>query len=220
MKSIALITLLFLALEAVHAMDSNLTAWRQHRRQKRFLIYQDGGVIKMVTGTAFPVDFQEKNAWRQLVWLMNYHYQFSEPTKPIYWWNLWNGRDLKGPLKLTKDQEEQAQANVEQQQQVDEPQQLLYEFAEEYMNQRGQDGKACLKRAICENGQVHEHNGLYAQLLHRLLRPHRSLATPYLDAYRMGKHGVDCRQAYPTAAYCLLDDYVHVHERGLTQSFV
>lgn len=124
----------------------------------------------MVTGTAFPVDFQEKNAWRQLVWLMNYHYQFSEPTKPIYWWNLWNGRDLKGPLKLSNDQQEQAQANMEQQQQVDEPQQLLYEFAEEYMNQRGQDGKACLKRAICENGQVHEHNGLYAQLLHRLLR--------------------------------------------------
>lgn len=42
-----LITLLFLALEAVHAMGANLTAWRQHRRQKRFLIYQDGGVIKV-----------------------------------------------------------------------------------------------------------------------------------------------------------------------------
>ncbi|KAH8355338.1 hypothetical protein KR093_011259, partial [Drosophila rubida] len=214
----ALITWLLLALDAAHAMEANLRSWRQHRRQKRFLIYQDGGVMKMVAGTAFPVDFQEKNAWRQLVWLMNYHYQFPEPTSPIYWWKLWNGRDLKGPLKLTKAQQQQQQQVVEPQ--VDEPQQLLYAFAEEYMNQRGQPGRACLERLICENGQVHEHSGLYAQLLHRLLTPHRSLETRYVDAYRMGRHGVNCRTAFPEASQCLLDDYVHVHERGLTQSYL
>lgn len=38
-----------LALEAVQAQNSNLTAWRHHRRQKRFLIYQNGGVMKACT---------------------------------------------------------------------------------------------------------------------------------------------------------------------------
>lgn len=52
------------------------------------------------------------------------------------------------------------------------------------------------------------------------LRPHRSLANHYLDAYSMGRHGINCRQAFPTAVHCVLDDYVHVHERGLTQSYV
>ncbi|XP_062131318.1 uncharacterized protein LOC133842294 [Drosophila sulfurigaster albostrigata] len=218
MKLIGFITLLLLALDAVQAQRANLTSWRHHRRQKRFLIYQNGGVIKMVTGTAFPVDFQEKNAWRQLVWLMNYHYQFSEPTSPIYWWKLWNsGRDLKGPLKLTKEQLQQ-QHRVEENK-VDEPQLMLYSFAEEYMNRLGQHGKECLQRLICENGQVHEHSGLYAQLLHRLLTPHRSLDARYVDAYHMGRHGINCRRAYPKASHCLLDDYVHVHERGLTQSY-
>ncbi|KAL7738451.1 hypothetical protein ACLKA6_006759 [Drosophila palustris] len=218
MNLIGLLAWLLMALEAVNAQGANLTSWRHHRRQKRFLIFQDGGVVKMVAGTAFPVDFQEKNAWRQLVWLMNYHYQFREPTSPIYWWKLWNGRDLKGPLRLTKEQQQQVQE--EELEEVDEPQQMLFEFAEEYMNQRGQDGRSCLERLICENGQVHEHRGLYAQLLHRLLTPHRSLDVRYVDAYKMGRHGANCRSAFPEASHCLLDDYVHVHERGLTQSFV
>ncbi|KAH8298442.1 hypothetical protein KR044_002983, partial [Drosophila immigrans] len=211
-----IITFLLLALDAVQALRANLTSWRHHRRQKRFLIYQDGGVIKMVTGTAFPVDFQEKNAWRQLVWLMNYHYQFREPTSPIYWWKLWQGRDLKGPLKLTKEQLQQ-QKIVENE--VDETQQMLYEFAEEYMNHRGQQGRACLQRLICENGQIHEHRGLYAQLLHRMLTPHRTLEARYVDAYQMGRDGINCRSAYPEALHCVLDEYVHVHQHGLTQSY-
>lgn len=51
-------------------------------------------------------------------------------------------------------------------------------------------------------------------------RPHRSLDQAYVDAYAMGKHGVNCRSAFPEASHCVLDDYVHLHERGLTQSYV
>ncbi|EDW74854.2 uncharacterized protein Dwil_GK15682 [Drosophila willistoni] len=207
---------LLLVLEAVQGMSANLTSWRHHRRQKRFLIYQNGGVVKLVTGCAFPVDFQEKKAWRQLVWLMNFHYQFNEPQTPIYWWNLWNSSNSARNLKKSKI----IPTAPKNSQVVDEPQLLLYKFAESYMNQIGQNGTACLERLICENGQVHEHTGLYAQLLHRLLRPHKSLDARFVDAYQMGRHGVNCRQAFPEASYCLLDDYVHVYERGLTQSFV
>lgn len=38
---------MLLVLEAVQAQQANLTAWRHHRRQKRFLIYQNGGVVKV-----------------------------------------------------------------------------------------------------------------------------------------------------------------------------
>lgn len=106
---------------------------------------------------------------------MNYHYQFPEPQTPIYWWKLWNSsRDLKGPLQLSLSQRRQQLQLAKQKQMelsvVDEPQKLLYELAVEYMNQRGQPGRACLERLICENAQVDEHSGLYAELLHRLLR--------------------------------------------------
>ncbi|XP_033254388.1 uncharacterized protein LOC117193770 [Drosophila miranda] len=202
MNLIMILSMLLLAVEGGRALSPSLTSWHHHRRQKRFLIYQNGGVVKLVTGCAFPVPFQEKKAWRWLVWLMNFHYQFNEPQTPIYWWNLWSSaRDLKGANPP-------AVPPI-----VDEPQLLLFKFAENYMSQIGQNGTACLDRLICENGQVHEHSGLYAQLLHRLLRPHRTLDERYLDAYRMGR-------AYPQASHCVLDDYIHLHERGPTQSFV
>ncbi|SPP73298.1 uncharacterized protein LOC117579769 [Drosophila guanche] len=207
---ILILSLLLLAVEGAQAMSANLTSWQHHRRQKRSLIYQNGGVVKLVTGCAFPVPFEEKKAWRQLVWLMNFHYQFNEPQTPIYWWNLWSSaRQLEGPAPAPPPPPV-----------LDEPQLLLFKFAENYMSQIGQNGTACLERLICENGQVHEHSGLYAQLLHRLLRPHRTLDDRYRDAYEMGRHGVDCRRAYPQASHCLLDAFVHLHERGPVQSFV
>ncbi|XP_016957696.2 uncharacterized protein LOC108029726 [Drosophila biarmipes] len=215
MNLLAKIILFLLTLEAASALRANLTAWHHHRRQKRFLIYQNGGVVKFVTGCAFPVPLMEKKVWRQLVWLMNFHYQFNEPQTPIYWWKLWDGsRSLKGP------ETQPAPPSVPDRLLVDEPQLLLFKFVEGYMNQLGQNGSACLDRLICENGQVDEHSGLYAQILHRLLRPHRTLDGRYLDAFRMGRHGVDCRKAFPEARKCVLDDYVHLHERGPTQSFV
>ncbi|XP_017093792.2 uncharacterized protein [Drosophila bipectinata] len=217
MNLIAKFLTLLLMLEAVSALEANLTAWRHHKRQKRFLIYQNGGVVKFVGGCAFPVPFMEKKVWRQLVWLMNFHYQFNEPQTPIYWWNLWSSsRDLKGseiPAATPSPQ-------IPERLLVDEPQLMLFKLAEGYMNQIGQNGEACLERLICENGQVHEHLGLYAQILHRLLRPHRTLDSRYLDAYRMGLHGVNCRKAFPKAHHCLLDDYIHLHERGPTQSYL
>ncbi|XP_020807214.1 uncharacterized protein LOC110183284 [Drosophila serrata] len=217
MNLLAKIVLFLLTLEAVGALEANLTAWRHHRRQKRFLIFQNGGVVKFVSGCAFPVSFMEKKAWRQLVWLMNFHYQFNEPQTPIYWWKLWDSsRDLKGPAARHPPLTPMVPARLL----VDEPQLLLFRFAEGYMNQLGQNGTACLERLICENGQVDEHSGLYAQLLHRILRPHHTLDRRYLDAYRMGRHGVDCRRAYPQATHCVLDDYVHLHERRTTQSYL
>ncbi|ALC41367.1 CG13869 [Drosophila busckii] len=208
-----------LQLQAVLGSAANLTAWRQQRRQKRFLIFENGGIVKAVTGVSLPVDFMEINAWRQLVWLMNFHYQFAEPTTPIYWWKLWSGRELKGPLKLNKKQVQPAPESFVLESEVDVPQLMLYEFAVQYMNQLGQRGSDCLQRLICENAQVHEHSGLYAQLLHRLLSPHKSLSTHYLDAYDMGTHGIDCRHAYPAAQPCFLDKYIHVHVQGATQSY-
>ncbi|XP_017125624.1 uncharacterized protein LOC108144982 [Drosophila elegans] len=216
MNLLAKMIVFLVILETAAAVDANLTAWRHHRRQKRFLVYQNGGVVKFVSGCAFPVPFMEKKVWRQLVWLMNFHYQFSEPQTPIYWWKLWDSsRNLKGPLA-----NQPAAPSIPVRLSVDEPQLLLFKFAENYMNQLGQNGRACLERLICENGQVDEHSGLYAQLLHRLLRPHRTLDRRYLDAYRMGRHGVHCRRAFPEAHHCVLDDYVHLHERGPTQSFL
>ncbi|XP_061388287.1 uncharacterized protein LOC133323369 [Musca vetustissima] len=142
--------------------------------------------------------------WRQLVMLYNFHYQYGLPPKPIYWWDKWDKRNLNGNLgPLTYSEDEF---------QTDEAQLFLYTFAENLMHRHGGNGRECLLKAICENAQIDVHQGLYAELLYRFLRPHRNLDSYYVDAWHMGLKGVDCQSNYPKATNCLLDKYTHVRE--------
>ncbi|XP_037948724.1 uncharacterized protein LOC119680120 [Teleopsis dalmanni] len=187
--------------------EANLTNWREHRRQKRFIIFTDAGVCKLTTGVSIPVDRSIKKPWVQLVMLVNLQYQFSVPITPIYWWNVWKDRALVG----NSDTPINSKGKY-----VDSAQILIYKFVVEFMNQKGLHGGACLKLAICENAQIDKHAGVYAEILHRLLIPHPSVDEVYVDAFRMGRHGVDCRTKFTNAQNCLLDKYTHVREELLT----
>ncbi|XP_061388285.1 uncharacterized protein LOC133323367 [Musca vetustissima] len=199
----------------------NLHHWRQHRREKRYLIFEDLGVYKLNIGVAFPIDLEDKRNWRTLAMAVNFQFQYNLPPKPIYWWDKWDTRSL-GSLGSFKESEKENY-------QTDEPQLFLYQWFENQMNRRETNGRECLLKAICENAQIDVHQGLYAEILYRFLRnlfkednrensgqmnfePHRNMDSDYVDAWHMGLKGIDCQSNYPKAINCLLDKYTHVRE--------
>lgn len=123
-------------------------------------------LFQVVTGVTYPVDLSDKRPWRQLVMLYNFHYQYGLPTKPIYWWDKWDKRNLNGNVGgLFGPTDPSSEAY-----QTDDAQLFLYTFAENLMSRHGEDGRECLLKAICENAQIDVHQGMYAELLHRFLR--------------------------------------------------
>ena len=94
---------------------------------------------------------------------MNFQYQFPVPPKPIYWWDKWDRRNLAnaGTRINTPDIVREYK---------DEAQEFLYEFVENLMDRKGINGRACMQKAICENAQVHINQGIYAEILHRILQ--------------------------------------------------
>ncbi|XP_075167542.1 uncharacterized protein LOC142239634 [Haematobia irritans] len=198
-----------------HGVEVNLTDWREHRRKKRFILFENSGVVKFVAGITYPVDLQDKRPWRQLVTTYNLQYQYGLPSQPLYWWDKWDRRNLPpndgsnlGPIAEPPTMH------------TDEAQEFLYAFAESLMDRKNMNGRQCLQKAICENAQIHVHQGLYAELLHRFLRPHHNLDAKYVDAWEMGKNGVNCQETFNKATNCLLDQYTHVREEFMDHTTV
>ncbi|XP_061390953.1 uncharacterized protein LOC133326297 [Musca vetustissima] len=182
----------------------NLHHWKQHRREKRYLIFEHSGVFKLNIGVAFPIDLEDKRSWRTLAMAVNFQFQYNLPPKPIYWWDKWDTRSLNSLGSFIESEKENDQ--------TDEPQLFLYQWFENQMNRRRTNGRECLLKAICENAQIDVHQGLYAEILYRFLRPHRNMDSDYVNAWHMGLKGIDCQSNYPKAVNCLLDKYTHVRE--------
>ncbi|XP_073811841.1 uncharacterized protein, partial [Musca autumnalis] len=187
-----------------------LTHWREHRRQKRHLIYPKQGVFKLNFGYGYPIDLGDHRPWRTLAVANNLQFNYGIPTTALHWWNSWHVRALQnkfdgvnylGPVMEPLN-------NFEK----DEPQLFLYTWMENLMTRQNENGRECLLKAICENAQIDVHQGLYAEILYRFLRPHRNLESHYVNAWQMGLDGVDCQSSYPKAVDCLLDRFTHVRE--------
>ncbi|KAI8121884.1 hypothetical protein CVS40_7250 [Lucilia cuprina] len=65
--------------------ENNATA---SKRIKRFLIFQGGGVVKLVFGTSYPIIMADKT--RSLGYFYNFQMQYPPPTIPVYWWSFYN----------------------------------------------------------------------------------------------------------------------------------
>lgn len=93
----------------------------------------------------------------------NLQFQYGVPLKASNWWEKWDNRGLTsngGPLAPESEDELQ----------TDDAQLFLFSYAENIMDHQETNGRECLLKAICENAQIHEHQGLYAEILHRFLR--------------------------------------------------
>ncbi|KAL5279444.1 hypothetical protein ACFFRR_003826 [Megaselia abdita] len=168
---------------------SNLTKEHSLYRQKRSLIFDGGGVNKMIFTFVFPVVTEDPIAWRAMLGLFNLHTQYNVPTRSLYPWDLWENYDRRS-LESVKEEFEKTGTFT-----VDESRIFLYEFLRKYMERQGSNGEACLHRAFCENAQIDHHDGLYSEIVGRILTPGR-IDDEFQDSYNAGKAGVNCEKLF------------------------
>ncbi|XP_061391768.1 uncharacterized protein LOC133327222 [Musca vetustissima] len=171
--------------------STNLTDVRREHRSRRGLIFTNGGTIKLSIGPAMPVTLADPISFRSLV--CSYNLQgghYTIPTEPLYPWDKWEDtfarslKDIKNKFERYGEYEDGSR-------------EFVYTLLETYISRNNADGRQCMLRAICENAQVHRHEGVFAEILNIVLTPgHEHLDKSYHMALQAGRYGVDCLQMY------------------------
>lgn len=132
-----------------------------HHREKRSLIFNYGGLTKIVLGIGCPIDFAPPKPNKgNVVFGWNFQAQFQDPQTVITPLNALSG--------LSRKFEERKKRFIENG--GDGSRQLVYSGLERMLDNHGRNGKACLLRSICEAAETSlRHNGLIGELLHIFL---------------------------------------------------
>uniref|UniRef100_A0A1A9WJT0 Uncharacterized protein n=1 Tax=Glossina brevipalpis TaxID=37001 RepID=A0A1A9WJT0_9MUSC len=148
-------------------VGTNFTGNLMHYHKKRSLIFENGGIIKLIIGPVTAVPLEDLYNWRSLICLYNLHIgEYVIPTKPIYQWEKWNDNESKS-FKKSKSINRKTLNN----RQPDNTRELCYTALEYFINlhTNQQNGRECLLRLICENSQIKYHIGLFAEILNTIL---------------------------------------------------
>ncbi|XP_022216821.2 uncharacterized protein LOC111070522 [Drosophila obscura] len=187
------------ALPALGLTSRNVTEFLGHR-QKRWLIYQNSGSMKFSIGPSLPIPLEDHVTFRSCV--LSFTLQggtYSLPTSPIWPWDKWEGTFARSLTQMRRNIERHAAANGDTRY-ADDARLLVYTALEEYIGRRNDDmavGRQCLLRSICENAQIHQHIGVFSEILNIVLSPGKAdLDKCYHDAYEAGKAGADCLGLY------------------------
>lgn len=176
--------------------DKNL-----HSRQKRFLIFPNGGTAKYIgefrqvlieshlhenkitsAGYLGPIDTDRNincNAIR------NFQFQYDLPPNvtTIFSQVPARQRSLKNQKKFIPDSSRK----------------IAYEIVESILNKEGKNGHKCILRTICEVAESPvNHNGLVGELLQLFFTPgkHEKLHPDYREARKAGLNRVNCEKLY------------------------
>lgn len=154
------IFLLLIFVTCVFSLKSNKTE-EHHHREKRFLIFNNGGLTKIVLGIACPIDFAPPKPFKgNVAFGWNFQAQFQDPTTVI--------TPLNALAGLSRKFDERKKRFIENG--GDGSRQLFYSGVEKMMDNHGRNGKACLLRSICEAAETSlRHNGLIGELFHIFL---------------------------------------------------
>ncbi|KAJ8921367.1 hypothetical protein NQ315_002982 [Exocentrus adspersus] len=173
------------------------------QRNRRYLVFPNGGTFKLVIGIAIPVKLGPMQTMA-VGW--NFQYQYAAPTNIT---QLRNYPPIVSGRARDKREDRETQENKEEEQKSDRA--LFYSGIESVLNNEGIDGRACILRSICENAvdsAFHEANGLYGHLLHIALTPSYGdgetdpdLDPVYLEAQKAGEYGVECDSLYSDCNY-------------------
>ncbi|XP_075162148.1 uncharacterized protein LOC142234836 [Haematobia irritans] len=177
----------------------NLSHFVEHR-QKRGLIFQNGGIAKLVMGPIFPIDFGDPINWRALICLVNIHVgEFKVPDSPLYPWDKWENIYARTQ-------------SSDNNWKPDDSREFIYHVLEYFMERTHGSGRECLLRSICENAHVDHHMDLFGDILNAILTPGKEILDPvYREAYKYGKNGIDCFQYYTSCPKGLnfLDQFIN-----------
>ncbi|XP_017485651.1 PREDICTED: uncharacterized protein LOC108374190 [Rhagoletis zephyria] len=168
--------------------NANLTDFMKLQRQKRGLIFNGNGQIKIDTGVIAAIDLGDPIQWRSLVSINNLQGGFYPlPSEPLYPWDKWEetfARSLKN-------------MHAEADYKADDSRKFAYTVLEVLMERQHGNGRKCLLRSICKNAQVDEHVGMFSEILNIVLSPGKNdIDVLYMEAFRAGKSGADCVRLY------------------------
>ncbi|TMW48675.1 hypothetical protein DOY81_006264 [Sarcophaga bullata] len=201
----------------------NITARFENRnstssaRIKRFLIFDGGGVVKLVIGTSFPITLADKK--RSLSYFYNFQMQYVPPPIPLFWWSLYNTSTFPARKHTQK-------RSTTTELQYDSSRVMLYKFIEAFLQDSGVFDGECLLRIICEmssaplvedfllpeynDQEIFHHNNIadhivedngrniYHALVNLIFIPpfYSNIDERYLTARNAGRNGANCSQTY------------------------
>ncbi|XP_067613000.1 uncharacterized protein [Eurosta solidaginis] len=183
-------------------VGANLTEFMKLNRQRRTLIYNGSGSVKIDAGAISGIDLGDPIAWRNLVCINNIQGGFYPvPSTPLYPWDKWEDTFARFSRHSRSDVDYIA----------DDSRKLVYNVLEILMERQHGAGHICLLRSICQNAQVDEHIGMFSEIMDVVLSPGKEdIDITYNEASLAGKAGADCLHLY---AGCrvgtnLLDQYL------------
>ena len=129
--------------------------------------------MQFLISLALTIDLGDKTAWRSLSGAWNFQWQHMLPLTVLHWWNSTyfpaKSRSMTGAATLPLSLSSSPAAAAASQEPTDLTATFLYAMIENYMNNKGMNGRECLQRAICENAQVHFVGGVLDHVYKRLL---------------------------------------------------
>ncbi|XP_006561817.2 uncharacterized protein LOC410063 [Apis mellifera] len=145
------------------------------------LVYPLGGVLKLVVGFAMPVQV----SGQILSYGQNIQFQYMLPNNATFFTNYFEDSSRR-----------RRRAGWSERLPV-------YDILQRELDMRNVDGKACLKKNICEAASTSlRDQGLVGELLHLLLTPDEgdafTMDYEYLEAAALGRRGNNCSMIYPT----------------------
>ncbi|XP_055678217.1 uncharacterized protein LOC129786975 [Lutzomyia longipalpis] len=157
-------------------------------RQKRFLIFNNGGLAKAVLGFSCPVVFND-NTKRSLNVAYNFQaqYQFQPNVTSPLSAPFFTGLERRLKRQRTMDEPKK-----------DDSRKLLYSLLKVTMERRGVDGEECLLRAVCEVAESsYKQNGLFGELIDLIFTPQDDeLGPEYTAARTIGLRGGNCQSSF------------------------
>lgn len=158
-------------------------------RMKRFLIFNNGGIMKNLLGIVMPVQFGD-NSKRSLNLGYNFQSQYSLPPLPI---DIFKAPFFTGFSRSGRSTEAPK---------PDDSREFMYNTLERIWDRRGRDGRECLLRAICEVAESpFAHSGMFGEIVDAIFTPHSEdeamgEGSEFYQARQAGLNHADCEKTY------------------------
>ncbi|XP_011499092.1 PREDICTED: uncharacterized protein LOC105363169 [Ceratosolen solmsi marchali] len=177
---------LFLLFSYVRSSQSNQTLKLNGKKEGLPglpLVYPIGGTLKLLAGCTIPIAMPG----RILIHSQNIQFQFALPQNATFFSNYFTSRSLR----------RRRQSDIIPERSI------FYQFLEEELLRRGNPGKDCIKRSICESAETPlRDDGLVGEIFHVLLTPDYGgllgVDEEYGKAAEIGRRGDDCLKTYPS----------------------
>ncbi|XP_003690468.2 uncharacterized protein LOC100864219 [Apis florea] len=178
------LSLLFLAtMGRIEASENGEVRGKRQALYPPPLVYPLGGVLKLVVGFAMPVQV----SGQILSYGQNIQFQYMLPNNATFFTNYFEDSSRRRRRRRVSWSERVP----------------VYDVLQRELDMRNVDGRACLKKNICEAASTSlKDEGLVGELLHLLLTPGEgdafTMDYEYLEAATLGRGGKNCSMIYPT----------------------